>query len=160
MVKKVIGIDPGLNGGIAFISNLCSINSVIDMPQIADESEIDSREIAMFIKQNMPDVVYIEKAQAMPQQGVVGVFNYGKGYGKIIAACEIIGCAIKFVRPAIWKKHFSLSRDKIESVALAQQLFPNFEYETARGRMLDGRAEALLIAKYGLEMETKNDQQH
>lgn len=155
-MKTILGADPGKNGAIAIIFG-DKKHLVIDMPHF--ENSISAPRIMKFIKEFDVDVAYIEQAQAMPSQGVVGVFTYGVGFGKLIAAIEMAGVQIKFVRPAVWKKRFNLSRDKLESVALAQQLFPEVEYETERGRLLDGRAEALLIAKYGLEMEEQYSDQ-
>lgn len=40
---------------------------------------------------------------------------------------------------------------KVKAVAAAQGFFPNEVFVTPRGRLLDGKAEAALIAKYGLE---------
>jgi len=57
-----------------------------------------------------------------------------------------VGDAVYDGAPQIWKKAFSLGKDKEQTRLRAQQLFPG----TALRRKKDhGRAEALLLALYG-----------
>ena len=150
-----IGIDPGQKGALGFI--LDKNVTVFDMPLLPDK-QMDAwmigTIISSFIEQfGINQETYtvtccLEKAQAMPKQGVTSVFNYGTGYGKIKAMLEWFKIPYEEIRPAKWKKEFSLDRDKAKSVALAKKLFPTQELVTKRGRLLDGRAEALLMAEY------------
>lgn len=149
-----IGIDPGKAGAIAIINSSGAVLSFIDMPLTATK-EIDGEAIYSFFKKNFD--VYnkeryfciLELAQAMPQQGVVSVFNYGKGFGKIQSVLEILKISTQEIRPMAWKKEFSLVKtDKVESVAKAVKMFPEVEFFTKRGRMLDGLAEAFLLAEF------------
>jgi len=50
------------------------------------------------------------------------------------------------VRPVVWKKAFSLGKDKEASRLRAQQLFPAADLRRKKDH---GRAEALLLAWYG-----------
>ena len=89
----------------------------------------------------------------MPKQGVVGVFNYGIGYGAIRAALQIGMYPFQEITPMKWKKEFALiKKEKEDSVAVAHQLFPNaplFRDKRGGGKViLHGRAEALLMAEY------------
>jgi crossover junction endodeoxyribonuclease RuvC len=148
-VGIIIGIDPGKAGGIAVVSTEAS--TCIDMPLLAS-GEIDSLGIFRFLaKLNAgKSFCILEKAQAMPQQGAVGTFNYGTGFGKIQAVLEILQIPYEEIRPQKWKKEFSLLKtEKKDSVAMAQKLFPSIEFITPRGRLLDGRAESCLMAEYG-----------
>lgn len=156
-MKTVIGVDPGLKGGITFLTVDGGNHAAdcYDMP-IRDDGEIDTEHIFKMI--GIADVVYIEQAQAMPKQGVVGVFTYGYGFGKVVAAFELHKMKIKFVRPAVWKKKMKLGRDKSSSVSLAEKLLPGHVFKTKRGRMLDGQAESALIAIYGMMEEVGNVQ--
>lgn len=144
-----IGIDPGKQGAIGMIGvNIdyrCS-----DIPLLCNK-EIDSKFIRENILNDLPKKVicFVEKAQAMPQQGVVSTFKYGMGYGKILAVLEILKIPYQEISSQKWKRHFNLiKKDKRESVAVAKKLFPDIEYQTKRGRLLDGRAEAILIAEF------------
>lgn len=138
-----IGIDPGQMGAIGFIS---SRPDVEDMPKTISS-------LYNLLKDQEPEAYQyfciVEQAQPMPKQGVKGVFTYGVGYGKLLAILEILQIPYQTIHPSIWKKEFSLiKKDKKASVKVAQQLFPGIEFYTPRGRMLDGRAEALLLAEY------------
>ena len=67
----------------------------------------------------------------------------------VIAALEI---PYTLVTPQKWKKHFGLSKEKDHSRLLATRLYPNMADKFIRKKD-DGRAEAILIAKYGSEQK-------
>jgi crossover junction endodeoxyribonuclease RuvC len=147
-----IGIDPGQKGAIGCIFPLTA--QVHDMPEFIG---FDLYWMLRHIQIKDKNIFCIlEAAQAMPKQGVTGVFSYGVGYGKIKAVLEILKISFQEVHPAKWKKEFSLiGKDKKDSVKVAKQLFPYLDYETERGRLLDGRAEAMLLAEYGRRLYEK-----
>lgn len=143
-----IGIDPGQKGGVGFINSSIKKTYAIDMPE--NTSALYNAMELKRASDNFELFCIVEQAQPMPKQGVKGVFTYGVGYGKILAVLEVLQIPFQTVSPVIWKKEFSLiKKDKKASVKVAQQLFPKIEFYTPRGRMLDGRAEALLLAEYG-----------
>ena len=65
-------------------------------------------------------------------------------YGKLLAIAELSNSTIVIVPPHVWKKALGLSKDKLESIALAEKL-SNAVFRTKRGALLDGPAEAYLI---------------
>ena len=150
----IFGIDPGLTGACAAIE--------------FNTNKIIKYKVFDFIKNNYDELdpvdllekinsiyyrkchCFIEHAQAMPGNGVTGMFNYGVGYGMLLAALSIGEIEYTKIRPAKWKKHFGLiKKSKLASVELAEELFPDAELRGPRGGLKDGRAEALLIAEYG-----------
>lgn len=156
MARFYIGIDPGQKGGIAIIDKGKDKIHLLAMPLLDDKEGLDVLDIKRWIF-GMTDQMhlcnyscfcYIEKSQAMPQQGVTSMFNYGKGYGELIALLKILEIPFKEIRPRVWKKTLGLERLKSESVKLAEELYPRLSgmFVTKRGRLLDGIAEALLIA--------------
>lgn len=154
-----IGIDPGKSGAIAVI--LPDDIIINDMPLFA-KREVNSKAIHMFfvylltLTLKQPIVCCLEQAQSMPGQGVKGVFNYGKDYGRILSCLEINDISYQEIHSLTWKKVFGLvsskknKKIKKDSVAKAIKLFPDQrdKFMTPRGRLLDGRAEALLMAEY------------
>ena len=169
-----VGIDPGQEGAIALIYK--HNTQIIDMP-LLPEKGIDAKALYKlfwdFLKKD--DVyVMIEKAQSMPGQSSVAMFNYGGGYHTILAVLNILDAPFEEVRSNKWKTEFGLSglkkkkqgekkekmtakekavaqkKRKEMAVKIAMQMFPKMkdEFFTPKGRMLDGRAEALLIAEY------------
>lgn len=170
----IIGIDPGLNGGIAAISPL--EYEVYDIPTLEiitgrvrnkktglmRDKKQNRYNIAAIIKiltllkgaadkLNYPVEVWVENVHAMPDQGVTSMFNMGVGFGILQTIPICLGIPLNFVSPVTWKKKIMEGQGKRKDAAVyrAQQLFPNAELVTPRGRKLDGRAEALLIAHYG-----------
>jgi hypothetical protein len=143
-----LGIDPGQKGAAAYIWDKVD---VIDMP--ANPSDLYKH--LYIIKSNSEisgDNIFciLEAAQVMPKQGIKGAFTYGIGYGKIKACLDILEIPYQEIHPVKWKKEFALiNKGKDASVKVAQQLFPDIEFYTPKGRMLDGRAEAILMALYG-----------
>jgi hypothetical protein len=161
MNKTYIGIDPGKTGGLAIIPTCppeCDPDvQSWEMPLGVDK-DLDVDMIYRIINGWNNPICIIEKSQAMPKQGVKGVFNYGVGYGKLIAILELSDIPYQEVQPQKWKKEFSLinkkgasKKDKRHSVRMAEKLFPEVkgQFKTKRGRLKDGMAEALLMAEYG-----------
>lgn len=154
LMDYYIGIDPGKNGAMAVLDGKNDrIIEVVDCPVIG--RFINSSVIVAFFERYLktedgePKIfVGIEKAQAMPKQGVVSMFNYGVGYGLYLGI--LCGFRIPYVEipPAKWKKEFSLMlKDKNESIRVAKQLFPQVSKQLNRKKD-HGRAEAILLAAY------------
>lgn len=149
-----IGIDPGKKGGIAIIhNNNCMLAH--EMP-VNSDGEIDSQTIYQILDGIFPLPGFfcvLEKAQAMPKQGVVAMFNYGKGYGEILAVLKILKIPFQEIQPMRWKKEFNLvKKDKSASIVVAEKLFPDQVFLTPKMRLMDGKAEALLLAEYAKRM--------
>lgn len=155
-VKVYIGIDPGLTGAIAMIRSTDKFTppmiKVWKTPVIS--GMVDAAEVASILSEftkGYTPLCCIEKAQAMPKQGVVGVFTYGKGYGQLIACLQIEAIPFYEIPPGTWKKKYSLIKQpKSVSVKVASQLFPSMTKSLygPRGGLNDGVAEALLLADY------------
>lgn len=146
-----IGIDPGKDGAIAVLDDDGLLWRLIDMP------ENIGTDLYKFLKESIELSVYkkavafVEASQVMPGQGIKSGFTYGKGYGEIIAVLKILEIPFQEIHPLTWKKEFKLiKKDKAESIKVAEQMYPSvtIPFKTERGKLLDGRAEALLIAEY------------
>ena len=141
----ILGVDPGVTGGLAFLYTSSRQLYAYDIPSAA--GEVDAEAIVAFLQQHRPDEAFVERAQSMPKQGVSSTFKYGVAYGTIraVLACGMIPCEL--VSPAKWKKQLGLSSDKEKSRALALRLFPGRGYFNRKKD--HGRAEAALLAHYG-----------
>lgn len=156
--RPVMGVDPGIRGGIAFLLNDPNRGTIFknlppqlhcyDIPTVG--SEVDVEEVCRLIRQHEPKLAVIERAGAMPSQGVSSTFKYGVAYGMLRGALTACNLPHHLVAPTQWKKRFALDRDKEKSRAMALRLWPGTNFF---GRKLDhGRAEAALIAKYGVDL--------
>ena len=111
----IIGIDPGLSGGIAVLDNN-KVLELFDMPVMADgkknKKQLNSALLAKLIKESISNTsesaVIVEQVNAMPGQGVTSMFNFGQTFGAIKGICATLELPIFFVRPSKWKKHFEL----------------------------------------------------
>ena len=145
----IVGIDIGLKGAIASIdSNKPKDVMIWDMPLI--EKTIDIVELKDIMYSLRDSHVFVEKAQPMPKQGVVSMFNYGKTYGIVLGVLSALEIPYTLVTPQAWKKEVlsSMEKDKVASIIRCQQLYPHLKFKKTD----HGKAEALLIAYYG---ETK-----
>jgi hypothetical protein len=154
-----IGIDPGLGGGIAVIDALRVVLST--MPVTA--GRVDGKEIKKLLNLdavfNRPQCsVAIEKAQAMPKNGAVSMFNYGFSTGVVWGVFESWEpMRIVMVPPRVWQKEIwsaaGVDGDldpKGKSLQAAMRLFPhvNFRATERCKKAHDGMVDALLIAEW------------
>ena len=153
----IIGIDPGISGALCFMEHGKIIN-VIDMPSMADGKKNKRQvngsqvfnEISRYIKDKNPnDVkVIIEHVSAMPGQGVTSMFNFGQSFGILKGICSAMNIPMYFVRPAKWKKYFSLiNASKDASRTKAIEIFPYFSVNLSKKKDAN-KADAILIASY------------
>ncbi|MGY3366242.1 hypothetical protein ACVWZL_003367 [Bradyrhizobium sp. GM2.4] len=149
MTHCILGIDPGASGAIAFyFPDHPERVAVEDMPLAA--GEVDAVNLAKRIAAMAPDIVFLERVNAMPGQGVSSTFKFGRAYGVVIGVIGAAAIPLHLVTPGKWKGHLRLSSDKEEARALALRLFPTCGDHFKRKKD-HGRAEAALIARYGAE---------
>src|SRR5262249_11262479 len=147
----ILGIDPGVAGGVAALCPDGRIEAH-DIPTVDGSVDVDA--LVRRIREHAPRLAVIEKAQAMPRQGVVSVFKYGTAFGALCAVTAICEIPTHLVSPRKWKTHFGLDADKEKSRALAIRLWPGCGYFS---RVKDhGRSEAAMIARYCAETIARN----
>jgi crossover junction endodeoxyribonuclease RuvC len=149
--SPILGVDPGITGAIAALYPDGTILAD-DIPTVGGSVDVDT--LVRRVRELAPRLAIIEKAQAMPRQGVVSVFKYGTAFGALCAVTAICEIPTHLVSPRKWKTHFGLDADKEKSRALAIRLWPGCGYFS---RVKDhGRSEAALIARYGAETIATN----
>lgn len=146
----ILGIDPGVTGAVAFYFPEAPDRIAVDDVPVAG-GEISAPHLASLIRRYAPTMAVIEKVAAMPKQGVVSVFNFGRSYGDVRGVVGALNIPLHFVTPQKWKKHFGLTSDKDMSRMLAIRMFPGAA-DHFKLKKHDGRAEAALIALYGAEV--------
>ena len=140
----IAGIDVGLKGAIGLLYENGTAY-VYDMPVFS--KEVNAAALADIFREFPPGHVYLEAVNSFGM-GRQSAFNFGQGCGVIKGVLATLRIPFSQVSPSKWKKHFNLSKDKNESRAAATRLFPSLASEFARKKD-DGRAEAILIAKWG-----------
>ena len=155
---KIIGIDPGLSGGIAILENN-KVLSIFDMPVMPEgkknKRQLNSAQLVSLIKENIKSdeevTVIVEQVNAMPGQGVTSMFNFGQSFGILKGICSAMQLPMYFVRPTKWKKYFNLiNSEKDASRTKAIEVFPYFSSELSRKKD-SNKADAILIASFYYE---------
>jgi Holliday junction resolvasome RuvABC endonuclease subunit len=145
----IIGIDPGKNGGIAWITDGKPCvekmpETLHDLWQLIEDIDRNAEPTLPY----QPDCkAYIEAVHSSPQMGVKSAFTFGNGFGHLEMALTGAGIPFERVRPQVWQKTMGCMTkgDKNVSKRRAQELFPSV-------KLTHSTADALLIAEYGRRM--------
>jgi crossover junction endodeoxyribonuclease RuvC len=158
-VTAFAGIDPGKDGAVAIISSSGRV-TIVDTPTVStgkgsrqayDESAM-AKILFRAVEENGGCVFALEQVHSMPGQGVSSMFSMGEGFGLWKGILAALRVPWTLVTPQRWKGALmdGQAKEKAASALVAGRLFPAVAGELAgpRGRVLDGRADALLIAEY------------
>ena len=156
----IIGIDPGISGSICFFED-GRILDVVEMPTMTEgkknKRQVNGSQVYNEISKKIEQVdkkdikVIIEQVSAMPGQGVTSMFNFGQSYGILKGICSAMQLPMYFVRPAKWKKYFSLiNSEKDASRTKAIEIFPYFSLNLSKKKD-SNKADAILIASFYYE---------
>lgn len=146
----IVGIDPGLKGGIAMHDRV--------FPMPVQDGKICGITLAGYLRPNNTRIAYVEKVGAMPKQGVVSMFNFGFGCGTIEGVLLSLGYVVRYVTPQKWKKFVlgtEYTHDKDGAIAFCRKHYPNVDLIQPRCRTPhDGIADSVAIRHYGCMMES------
>ena len=141
--QTIIGIDVGINGGIAWITDGKACvekmpDTLQDLWELVVSISLEAGTGGMGIR------AYLEAVSSSPQMGVVSAFSFGRGYGNLEMALTAAGIPFERVRPQVWQKALGCMTkgNKNVSKRRAQELFPD-------RKITHATADALLIAHYG-----------
>lgn len=164
----ILGIDPGLTGALALLDDDGDLLNVWDMPtQIklhGKGSEVNAYLLSdlvaeireMAARRGEALRVIVEQVASMPGQGVASMFAFGESVGVTRAVIASAGLSMLRVRPTTWKRESGLTgRDKAAALTRAIELWPDKRSLFARKKDI-GRADAALIALYGLSVIERN----
>ncbi|MDA8110245.1 MAG: crossover junction endodeoxyribonuclease [Betaproteobacteria bacterium] len=154
----LIGVDPGLSGALAALDRN-GLRGVADMPTMAAgkgtgkvKAQVNPAALAELLREwcDPQDAVLavLERVGAMPGQGVASVFSLGDSFGCLRGVLAAKRIPVHVVAPGVWKKAYSLGSHKEQARARAIELYPQASLARKRDH---GRAEAILLARYGLE---------
>lgn len=146
----VAGFDPGKSGAAAFLEPYAGQLAVFDMPlsRLGKRDQVDAAQLAGICSLVPLGHAVIEAVHAMPRDGAVQAFSFGRSRGVIEGTVAALEIPTTLVDPAVWKRQMRVTADKDVSRARASQLFPACVLLwTAKSH--DGRAEAALLALYG-----------
>jgi crossover junction endodeoxyribonuclease RuvC len=141
----IIGIDPGLSGGIAVIENGRIVETHrIPVVKFGGKKVMDSRGLReILIERDYASRVVIEKVHAMPGQGVTSMFTFGFGAGVIEGVLAGITMPFEYVTPQKWQSILNgidSTLKKKRSTVYCNGRFPTI------GKLTDGEADAVCMA--------------
>lgn len=147
-----IGIDPGINGGIAATYNK-NLISVEPMPSSA--VELRNMFIFLGLKGNYKGElkVYLEDVHSMPTDGVASAFKFGWGVGLIEGVLGTMNIDYIKVTPQKWMESFKLKKDKANDESTYQ--YKKRIYELAlkltknKIKFHQNQADSVMISLYG-----------
>jgi crossover junction endodeoxyribonuclease RuvC len=94
----------------------------------------------------------VERVAARPGQGVASMFGFGVSYGLLRGVLTAKLIPVTLVTPQEWKRGTRTPAAKDAARARASEVFPGYADFWARKKD-DGRAEAALIAHFGMTRE-------
>lgn len=169
-MSRMLGIDPGSaspSGAVYQVLNGAkgAIIHAFDIPMIGEENErrVDVLAFVDLIQTWGISHATIERVNAMPSipdeqtglrrvMGTASMFRFAAAYGDLRTTIRCCGFEPRFVMPASWKRFYGLrGPDKEASRMLALELWPRMA-ELLKRKMDEGRAEAMLIARYGAKL--------
>lgn len=155
----IVGIDIGLNGGIA-VKKKNEMN-VIAMPTITGtkKKRIAVQTIKEILRNNrVNSTVYIEEGIVMPGQGISSSGSFMRQYGIIEGICIGLEIPYAIVNSRTWKAAIlrGTAKDKLAAIEFVQRMYPTVNIRTSSNKKFhDGKADAICIAYYGYLQNNK-----
>lgn len=152
-----IGVDPGLNGAISFVTERsCVVEDLPTMPLPGDgliKNKIDGRALVALIRKNVPAgetaEAYLEQVSTMggKNNAVQTQGSLMRSLGAIETVLECLGYKPMMLSPQKWKRFYGLDANKAKALAKARELYRGAPLSLVKHH---NRAESLLIAHWGL----------
>lgn len=150
----IIGLDPGAQGAIAILDTnswriviLDTPNRIVKVSQ-KDRVEVDVIMLSRILRANRPRLLVSEKVHAMPGQGTVSMFSFGRCFGQVEMGAAMLSVPHLTPTPQDWKGRMMVPADKDLCRQRASALIPSAAHKFARKKDAD-RAEAALLALFG-----------
>ncbi len=170
-MRRVIGIDPGVNGGYCVLDYEGNIYEHGVFPlikvEVANtrkrknkksntriESYYDRKAmINCFSELAHETIAYVEKVHSMPRDGVTAAFKFGDCFGQLKMMLSCLEIPVRMVSPAEWcsAMHFAADRGKSgpqRSWLAFEKRFTSFA-RSWHNKTPSGISSATLIAEFG-----------
>ena len=157
MMKLILGIDPGVDGAVAVLSEAGELVVVHDMPTLEDGPKgrraVNPALLASIIYNSHATAAFCELVGPRPTDSTTGAFGFGRSRGIIEGILAAAGIPLVLIAPPVWKRGANIApgkenKDSARSVAISR--WPSQASLFARKCDCD-RAEAALIAVAGMQ---------
>jgi crossover junction endodeoxyribonuclease RuvC len=138
-----VGIDPGISGAAALLSNTGEIITVVAFKNLTHKDTSDL--LKGWRDQYSGDgiSVMLEKVHAFPGRGSVSTWKFAEHYGFLQGVVTSLELPLEYVTPQRWQKRMGCltKGDKNVSKAAAQRLWP-------KTKCTHATSDAILVAEY------------
>jgi len=149
-----LGIDPGITGGIAVVSD-----KTAGVKREYAEAHRYPGDISLAVDllrdihlgNTRITLAAIEQVHSMPKQGVASSFKFGMGFGAWLGALSALQIPYVLVTPRKWQKAMldaGTGETKERSLSMARRLYPDVELKYKKD---NGMADALHLARWARE---------
>jgi len=141
----IVGVDPGRNGAFAVLdTGTFKRVTCHDMPGTIDGLHD--------LVASLPEVAFavVEQLHAGPVMSRTTIAAMFESYGALKGALAWRSIPVHTVRPSVWKQSLNIPADKAAARRRAAEFFPDDAHQWRLAKH-DGRAEAALMAWYGLK---------
>ena len=159
-----LGIDPGAGGAICSLRFTPAGKAIIFFHALPN-SKVTIHDSMAFIKATQVDsIIYcggrltvaVEDVHSLPNMTAKSNFSFGYNLGTVHTMLESLGITFSTVQPKKWQKKTGIvfpkgtdpKNRKIITATQATTIYPDAQIYGPRGGLLDGRADALMIAHY------------
>ena len=144
-----ISVDPGASG--SFCALLAKQNKAI-FKDTTEHPSVLIEWINQIKSEYNLRVIMIEDVHSLPLVSAKSNFSFGYNLGVITTIAIACNVMVDKVGPKKWQKFIGVKEKgpaiKKEVAEIASRLYPTAVLHTPRGRLLDGRSDALMIAHY------------
>lgn len=160
-MTTILGIDPGLDGAIAVLTEEGELVAIHDTPTLLDGAKgrraVNPALFAAIVYSTQAGRAYCELVGPRPTDGTTGAFGFGRTRGIIEGVLAAAGIPLEMIAPPTWKRAANIAagkenKDSARSVAISR--WPSQAALFARKCDCD-RAEAALIGLAGLMREVR-----
>lgn len=157
----ILGIDPGLDGAVAVLTEAGELLQIEDMPTLEDGAKgrraLNAPLLAAIVYRSHATRAFCELVGPRPTDGSAAGFGFGRNRGIIEGVLAAAGVPLLMIAPPVWKRASGIApgrenKDSARSIAIAQ--WPAHAAFFARKKDCD-RAEAALIGLSGLKREAR-----
>lgn len=160
----IIGIDNGLDGGIAAIDEDGKILWKRPMPtvKLGKGRQLWVESVWNIIQQETPRLIIIEEA-SKHSAGTLALCSTWFSFGMLTSVAKLSGCKYEIVRPQAWQKAFwarpkmpkgTKFDTKAAALNAANRIWPGTDWTKSERatKAHDGMVDAALLAEYGRRM--------
>lgn len=169
--KRIVGIDPGVSGGLAYINLETKEIEAIRMPtrlikgyeiekgvlRPTQRTTINTSVILEFLQRTSPDVVFMELVNYKHTDGKLAIMSSGINKGGVMAAIEMLSIPVITVYSQTWQKlvfgraaRGEKDELKQEAINYTKLHYPTVDLQPGLCRTdQDGISDAVCIAEFG-----------